>query len=160
MFADGSDVEPGSTRSRQRGSHQTRSPISSISAGRRTIRTTVASSRTATVSPTPSWLTVAIGGAGEGDEDGHHDRRGAGDHPRGLLEPELDRGGVVAVAVVVLAHPHQQEDRVVDREAEDDAEDHRRPDRVDVAAAAQRPVVRQVEEQGEDAEGDRRRWPG
>ena len=52
------------------------------------MRTTVASRRTATVRPMPSWLTVAIGGAGEDDEDGHHDRRGAGDHPRRLLEPE------------------------------------------------------------------------
>ena len=144
----------GSARSSQRGSHQTRSPISSISAGSRTMRTTVASRITATVSPTPSWLTVAIGVAGEGDEDRHHDRRGAGDHPRRLLEAELDRGGVVPLAVVVLAHAHEQEDRVVDREPEDDAEDHRRPDRVDVGVAAQRPAVGDVGEQGEDAEGD------
>lgn len=32
---------------------------------------------------------------GEDDEDGEHDRRRAGDHPGGLLQPELDRGGVV-----------------------------------------------------------------
>ena len=74
--------------------------------------------------------------------------------------PKRDRGGVVALAVVVLAHPHQQEDRVVDREAEDDAEDHRRPDRVDVGVAAQRPAVGHVEEQGEDAEGDADGEPG
>ena len=102
------------------------------------MRTTVASRSTATVSPIPSWLTVGDRGAGEGDEDGHHDRRRAGDHPGGLLEPELDRGGVVAVAFVVLAHPDEQEDRVVDREPEDDPEDHRRPDRVDVGVAPQR----------------------
>ena len=35
--------------------------MSSIRAGRRTRRTTVASSRIATVSPTPIWLTVATG---------------------------------------------------------------------------------------------------
>ena len=106
--------------------------------------------------PMPSWLTVGDRGAGEGDEDGHHDRRRAGDHAGGLLEPERDRGGVVAVGVVVLAHAAEEEDRVVDREAEDDAEDHRRPDRVDVVVAAQRPAVGNVEEEGEDAEGDRR----
>ena len=61
---------------------------------------------------------------------------------------------VVAVAVVVLPHADEEEDRVVDREAEDDPEDHRRPDRVDVVVAAQRPVVGDVEEEGEDAEGD------
>ena len=55
---------------------------------------------------------------------------------------------------VALPHPHQQEDGVVDREPEDDAEDHRRPDRVDVGVAAQRIALGDVEEQGQDAEGD------
>jgi len=50
-------------RSSNGGTAQTRSPSSSISAGRRTIRTAVASSRIATVRPIPIWLTVAIGAA-------------------------------------------------------------------------------------------------
>src|SRR5262249_17876111 len=51
----------GSSRSSQAGVRQTRSPISSISAGSRTMRTTVASKRIAAVSPSPIWLTVATG---------------------------------------------------------------------------------------------------
>ena len=61
---------------------------------------------------------------------------------------------VVLLAVVVLAHPHQEEYRVIDREAEDDPEDHRRPDRVHIRVAAQRPAVGDVEQDREDAEGD------
>src|SRR3954454_1395263 len=92
--------------------------------------------------------------AGEGDEDRHHDRRRAGDDPGRALEPEIDRGGIVAVTVVVLAHAAEEEDRVIDREAEDEAEDHRRAHRVHVFVAPQRPVRGQVEEEREDAEGD------
>jgi hypothetical protein len=60
----------------------------------------------------------------------------------------------VALAVVVLPHPGQEEDRVVDREAEDDPEDHRRADRVDVGVAARGPAIGQFGEDREDAEGD------
>ena len=97
---------------------------------------------------------MAIGAAGEGDEDGDHDRGGAGDHPGGALQPVGDRLLVRGPGLVALAHPRQQEDRVVDREAEDDPEDAGGADRVDVVVAAQRPAGGNVEEQGEDAEGD------
>ena len=93
-------------------------------------------------------------GGPEGDEDGHHDRRRAGDHAGGFLQAEGDRGGVIGASLVGFAHPHQQEDRVVDREPEDDAEDHRHADRVDVGVAAERVALGHVQEQGEDAEGD------
>src|SRR3954471_1039153 len=60
--------------------------------------------------------------AGKGDEDGHHDDRGARDHTRRLLQAKFNRLRVIAELVVVLAHAHEQEDRVIDREPEDDTE--------------------------------------
>ena len=68
--------------------------------------------------------------------------------------PKAIASSLVGARLVRLAHPGQQEDRVVDREAEDDPEDARGADRVDVGVAAQRPAGGHVEEQGEDAEGD------
>src|SRR6478609_1218696 len=88
----------------------------------------------------------------ERDEDSHHYCGGAGNHAGGLFEPELDRRGTVAGAVVVLPHPHQQEDRVVNRETEDHPKDRVRPHRVDVGVATKWPPVGNMCEQGQDAE--------
>ena len=93
----------------------------------------------------------------EGDEDRGHDRGGAGDHPGGLLQPEGDRGAVVAVDVVALAHPGDQEDRVVDREAEGDAEDRPGADRVDVGVAAERVARGDLADQGHHPDRGRHR---
>ena len=118
------------------------------------MRTTVASSRTATVRPTPSWLTVAIGEPPKATKTAIMIAAAPVITRAVFSRPKAIAAALSPLAVVVLAHPHQQEDRVVDREAEDDAEDHRRPDRVDVGVAAERPAVGHVGEQGEDAESD------
>ena len=91
-------------------------------------------------------------GDGEGGEDRRHDRRRAGDHAGGPVEAEPDRGGVVAVLAVALAHAGEEEDGVVDREAEGDAEDRRGADRVDVGVAAERIAGGDLAGEGDDAD--------
>jgi hypothetical protein len=61
----------------------------------------------------------------ERHEDGHHDRRGPGDHLGRLLDAELDRRVVALGAHELLPHAREQEDLVVDRERERDREDPR-----------------------------------
>ncbi|CAO0830384.1 hypothetical protein SMICM17S_11656 [Streptomyces microflavus] len=56
----------------------------------------------------------------EGVEDGGHDRRGGVDHAAGLGAADPDRAPVVAGLQRLLVHPADQEDLVVDGEAEED----------------------------------------
>ena len=77
----------GITRSSQRGSHQLRSPSSCITAGTSTIRTTVASTRTAVASPTPISFSDTSELSAKRAEHRDHDQRGGRDHPRGAGEP-------------------------------------------------------------------------
>ena len=69
----------------------------------------------------------------------------------------FDRGTVVPVALVALPHPGEEEHRVVDREAEGDAEDRRRADGVDVGMSAERIAVGDLADQRHhpDRGGDR-----
>ena len=112
-----------------RGRRQPPDPVadSSISAGSRTMRTTVASRMTATVRPTPSWLTVAIGAPAKTTKTAIMIAAAPVITAAVFAEAEPDRGGVVVAGLVVLAHAAEQEDRVVDREPEDDGEDHQAP---------------------------------
>ena len=78
-------------------------------------------------------LDLRDAGQGEDREHDDHDQRGAGDHLGRALETLGDRAAVVAGRVVALLDPAQQEDLVVHREAEDDRQQQRWRDRVDVA---------------------------
>src|ERR1700681_1688372 len=61
-------------------------------------------------------------GEREGEEDAGHDRRGAGHEAAAALEAVGDGRAFVAGTVPRLLHAREQEDLVVHREAEDDAE--------------------------------------
>ena len=78
-------------RSSQRGSHQLRSPSSSIVAGTSSMRTIVASSSTATAQAEAEQLDDPVGLAEEAAEDDDHDRRGGGDDPGGRGQAVGDR---------------------------------------------------------------------
>ena len=121
------------------------------------MRTTVASSRIATVRPTPIWLTVAIGAAAKETKTAAMIAAAPVITPAVFSRPKRDRGAVVAALGVVLAHAGEEEDGVVDREAEGDAEDRGRADGVDVGVAAERVAVGDLADEGDDADrgGDR-----
>ena len=76
-----------------RGSHQLASPISAIVAGTSTIRTTVASTSTATVRPTANILISTSGDQQERGEHADHDQGGRGDHPGGGGQAVDDAAG-------------------------------------------------------------------
>ena len=57
-------------------------------------------------------------GEGEGPGDHDHDQGCRGDDPPAALQPVRDRGRVVAGCLPGLAHPAEQEDLVVHRQAE------------------------------------------
>ena len=92
--------------------------------------------------PMPSWLTVAIGAPAKAMKTAIMIAAAPVITRAVFSSPNSIAAALSPSRVVVLAHPDEQEDRVVDREPEDDPEDHRRPDRVDVGVAAQRPVRR------------------
>ena len=73
----------GSTRSSQRGSHQLRSPSSSIVAGTSTMRTSGGVEQHGDGQPEADQLRCArTSPTHEAAEHAHHDRRRSGDHPR------------------------------------------------------------------------------
>jgi hypothetical protein len=84
------------------------------------------------VRPIPSWLTVAIEAPAKATKTAIMIAAAPVITRAVRSRPKSIAAALSPWRVVVLPHPHQEEDRVVDREAEDDAEDRRRADRVDV----------------------------
>ena len=95
------------------------------------IRTTVASSSTATARVTPSSVGGIGPGDAEGDEHHDHDQRGVGDGSAGAGDALADRELGVAGGFVALTDRSQQEQLVVHRQAEEQGEEEQRRPRVD-----------------------------
>ena len=148
-------------RSSRAGIHQFHRPSSRIVAGTSRARTTVASRATAIAMPTPERLDEDD--VGEGERAGHDDddESGRGHDPPAPLEAAGDRLGVVAGPVPGLLHPGQEEDLVVHREAEQDAEEDDRLGRLDEAEGLEAEEGREVAlledpDQGPEAGADRK----
>ncbi len=131
-------------------------------AGTSSARMTVASSATAIAIPMPSALISTM--SANANEAGHedHDERRGGDDPAAPLHPAGDRLGVVAGPVPDLLHPRQQEDLVVHRQAEQDAEQDDRLGGLDEAERLEAERRRQVAvledpDEGPEAGHDRQR---
>ena len=92
-------------------------------AGTSSVRTSVASTMTATARPTPSCLMAQHLAGGEAGEDDDDEGRGGRDDAARPLEPDGDREVVVAGVVVHLLDPREQEDLVVHGEAEGEDQD-------------------------------------
>ena len=123
----------GSMRSSQPGSHQFASPISSIVVGTRIRRTTVASSAIATASPTPISLICGMPVPAKIAKTATMIRAALEIVPALAARPCGDGLLVVAGGLVALLDAREHEDLVVHREAEDDRQQERGRDRLDVA---------------------------
>ena len=121
----------------QLGRYQLRSPSSFIVAGSSTPRTTVASIRTATASPTPASLRSSELGGAEQREHADHHQRGGADHAGGPGDPVAQR--VLGAHPRVDALPDAAEDEhvVVHRQPEQDHEQEQRQPRDDRAVGAE-----------------------
>ena len=95
----------------------------------------VASIRTARARPSPNSLMKVTPLRAEGEERDREHAGGGGDDPAGALEPDGDRLGVVAGAVVLLLDAGEQEHLVVHRQPEGDAEHEDRHGDVELPVA-------------------------
>ena len=127
------------------GSHQFQRPKTAISAGTSSARTIVASISTPSARPRPNSCSAATPADDEAEKRGAHDHGGGGDDLAGLLEALRDRARVVVGRVPHLAHPRDEEDLVVHRQAEERREEEDRDPALDL-----RPVI-EAEEVGAHA---------
>ena len=117
------------------GSHQLRSPSSSIVAGTSTMRTIVASTSTATASPRPNSFSDRSSPSTNA-ENTHTMISAAAVITRAVAaRPSATAVALSLRAVVLLLHAREQEDLVVHRQAEHDREHHHRRPRLDRAFA-------------------------
>ena len=125
------------TRATRSGSHQFQRPNTAIRLGTRIDRISVASIRIATASPSPNSCSPTILPGDQTRKRGDHDQRRRRHDAAGALEPVRDRRRVVGARVPHLAHPRDEEDLVVHREAEQRREQERRDPPLDLRVAVQ-----------------------
>ena len=114
------------TRSSRAGIHQFQRPSRRIVAGTSRARTTVASRATAMATPRPSALMSTMSANANDPATTTTISAADGHDPAAALQAAGDGLAVVAGPVPDLLHPRQQEDLVVHRQPEQDAEqDHR-----------------------------------
>ena len=113
-------------------------------AGTSSRRTMVASTITATASPTPSCFTSRRPPIGEPGEDDDDEQRGRRDDPARSLEAEAHGQAVVAGLHPGLPDAGEQEDLVVHRQAEGEDEDDERDGGIERADAVEAEQARQV----------------
>ena len=119
------------------GRYQFHSPSSFIAAGSRTPRMRVASSRTATASPTPICLMSSVAQRREDREHGDHHRGGARHRRRRRADAARDRLVGRHAAVDELLDPAEDEHVVVHREPEEHGEQEERQPGHDRAVRAE-----------------------
>ena len=150
----------------QAGAHQFHRPSRVIVAGTSRQRTIGRVDQHGDGQAEPDLLDVADPGRGEAAEHDHHEQRGRGDDPPGVLQPAPHRGVGRHARVDVLLDPAEQEDLVVhgqpEREREDDHDDERveRADRQRVQQVRWRSRARRPRSARRTWRRARPGWPG
>ena len=127
-----------------RGAHQLARPSSRMVAGTSSTRTTVASTSSATIMPTPISLMNVMPDAENAPTTMISSSGQAGDHAAGPLQAAATEAVLSPVWSYTLADPGQQEHLVVHGQAEDDRQHQDRHRRVDGAGRGEPQQAGQV----------------